>query len=101
MTFTCHSCRWSASDAASVLFCQLRDERCTQTCEDFTYEPGTDEAELHELRAHVAGRQADAEGRNVLRADLSQVSQRDRAVRVHAGQFDRRTLRAGSEAVGR
>ena len=94
MTFTCHSCRWSAADAASVLFCQLRDEPCRQTCEDFEYEPGTDERELRDVRAHVAGRQADAEGRNVLRADLSQVSQRDRPVRLHAGAIDRRPVRA-------
>ena len=94
MTFTCHSCRWSAMDAALALFCQLRDERCVSICKEFEYEPGTDEAELHELRAHVAGRQADAEGRNVLRADLSQVSQRDRPVRLHAGAIDRRPVRA-------
>ena len=94
MTFTCHSCRWSVADAASVLFCQLRDEQCLQACEEFEYEPGTDERELRDVRAPMAGRQAHAEGRNVLRADLSQVSQRDRAVRVHAGAIDRRPVRA-------
>ena len=55
MTLTCHSCRWSAADSASALFCQLRDERCTQTCEEFEYEPGTDERELRDMRASVAG----------------------------------------------
>ncbi len=99
MTFTCHSCRWSAADSASVLFCQLRDEPCGQTCEDFEYEPGADEAELRDVRAHVAGRQAHAKGRDVLRADLSQVSQRDRVVRLHAVGVDRRAVRAGTAHV--
>ncbi len=99
MTFTCHSCRWSAMDAALALFCQLRDEPCGQTCEDFEYEPGADEAELRDVRAHVAGRQAHAKGRDVLRADLSQVSQRDRAVRLHAVGVDRRAVRAGTQDV--
>lgn len=99
MTLTCHSCRWSACDASSRLFCQLRDEPCGQTCEDFEYEPGTDEAELRDVRAHVAGRQAHAKGRDVLRADLSQVSQSLGPVRVHAVVVDRRAVRAGTQAV--
>ncbi len=99
MELTCHSCRWSACDASSRLFCQLRDERCLQACEEFEYEPGTDEQELRDVRAHVAGREAHAEGRYVLRADLSQVSQRDRAVRLHAVGVDRRAVRAGTQAV--
>lgn len=94
MTFTCHSCRWSAADAASVLFCQLRDEPCRQTCEDFEYEPGTDEDELRDVCAHVAGGEGDAEVRDVLRAGLPESAQRDRAVRVHAGAIDRRPVRA-------
>ena len=85
---SCHSCHWSAADAASVLFCQLRDERCTQTCEEFEYEPGTDEPELRDVRAHVAPGETDAEGRSVLRAGVPEGAQRDRAVRVHAGEFD-------------
>lgn len=65
---TCYSCRWSASDAALVLFCQLRDERCRQTCDEFEYEPGTDEREtdcrasMHRMPASLAGWQTDAEG---------------------------------------
>lgn len=94
MTFTCHSCRWSAADAASVLFCQLRDEKCLQACEEFEYEPGTDERELRDVRAHVAPGETDAEGRGVLRAGLPESAQRDRAVRVHAGAIDRRPVRA-------
>ena len=94
MTFTCHSCRWSAADAASVLFCQLRDERCTQTCEEFEYEPGTDERELRDMRASVAGWQAHAEGRSVLRAGLQAHAQFDRPVRMHVGAIDRRPVRA-------
>ncbi len=99
MTFTCHSCRWSATDAASALFCQLRDEKCTQTCEDFEYEPGTDEQELRDVRAHVAGGEGDAEWRSVLRADLSQVSQPLGPVRLHPVGVDRRAVRAGTQAV--
>lgn len=94
MTFTCHSCRWSAMDAALALFCQLRDERCLQACEEFEYEPGTDERELRDVRAHVAGGQAHAEGRDVLRAGLPESAQRDRPVRLHAGAIDRRPVRA-------
>lgn len=94
MTFTCHSCRWSAADASSVLFCQLRDERCAQTCEEFEYEPGTDEPELRDLRASVAAGEAHAEGGTVLRAGLQAHAQRDRPVRLHAGAIDRRPVRA-------
>ena len=95
MTFTCHSCRWSAADAASVLFCQLRDERCAQTCEDFEYEPGTDEPELRDVRASVAGGQAHAEGGAVLRSGVHTVAQRGRVPeRLHAGAVDRRIVRA-------
>lgn len=100
MTFTCHSCRWSAMDAALVLFCQLRDERCLQACEEFEYEPGTDEQELRDMRAPMAGREAHAEGRAVLRVDVHEVPQRRRVpVRVHAGVIDRRAVRAGTAHV--
>ena len=99
MTFTCHSCRWSACDASSRLFCQLSEKPCNDVCGLFEYEPGTDEQELRDVRAHVAGRQAHAKGRDVLRADLSQVSQRDRAVRLHAVGVDRRAVRAGTQDV--
>jgi hypothetical protein len=95
----CHSCRWSACDASSRLFCQLSEKPCNDVCGLFEYEPGTDEQELRDVRAHVAGREAHAEGRYVLRADLSQVSQRDRAVRLHAVGVDRRAVRAGTQAV--
>ena len=94
MTFTCHSCRWSAMDAAPALFCRLRDERCVQVCEEFEYEPGTDERELRDVRASVAGGQAHAEGRGVLRAGLQAHAQRDRSVRLHAVAIDRRPVRA-------
>ena len=87
-------------DAALVLFCQLRDERCAQACEEFEYEPGTDEQELRDMRAPMAGRQAHAEWRAVLRADVREVPQHRRVpVRVHAGVIDRRTVRAGSAHV--
>jgi hypothetical protein len=87
-------------DAALALFCQLRDERCAQACEEFEYEPGTDEQELRDMRAPMAGRQAHAEGRAVLRADVREVPQRRRvSVRVHAGVIDRRAVRAGSAHV--
>lgn len=100
MTFTCHSCRWSAMDAALVLFCQLRDERCLQACEEFEYEPGTDEQELRDMRAPMAGRQAHAEGGAVLRSGMRQVAQRGRVPeRVHAGVIDRRAVRAGTAHV--
>ena len=95
MTFTCHSCRWSASDAASALFCQLSDEKCLQVCEEFEYEPGTDEPELRDVRAHVATGETDAEGRGVLRAGVHTVAQRGRvSERLHAGAIDRRPVRA-------
>ena len=95
MTFTCHSCRWSAADAASVLFCQLRDERCAQTCEEFEYEPGTDERELLDLRAPMAAGEAHTEGGTVLRSGVHAVAQRGRVPeRVHAGAIDRRPVRA-------
>ena len=95
MTFTCHSCRWSAADAASVLFCQLSDEKCLQACEEFEYEPGTDEREVRDVRASVAGGQAHAEGRDVLRAGVHTVAQRGRvSERLHAGAIDRRPVRA-------
>lgn len=100
MTFTCHSCRWSAMGAAPALFCRLRDERCVQACEEFEYEPGTDEQELRDMRAPMAGREAHAEGRSVLRADVHEVPQRRRVpVRVHAVVVDRRAVRAGTQAV--
>ena len=100
MTFTCHSCRWSAMDAALALFCQLRDEKCSATCEEFEYEPGTDEQELRDMRAPMAGRQAHAEGRAVLRVDVREVPQHRRVpVRVHAGVIDRRAVRAGTAHV--
>ena len=95
MTFTCHSCRWSAADAASVLFCQLRDERCAQTCEEFEYEPGTDERELRDMRAPMAAGEAHAEGGAVLRSGVHTVAQRGRVPeRMHAGAIDRRPVRA-------
>lgn len=95
MTFTCHSCRWSAADAASVLFCQLRDEPCRQTCEDFEYEPGTDEDELRDVREPMAAGEAHTEGRGVLRAGVQKISQRGRVpVGLHAGPVDRRPVRA-------
>ena len=100
MTFTCHSCRWSAMDAALALFCQLRDERCLQTCEEFEYEPGTDEQELRDMRAPMAAGEAHAEGRAVLRADVREVPQRRRVpIRVHSGVIDRRAVRAGTAHV--
>lgn len=99
MTLFCHSCRWSAVGSSGALWCQLRDERCTQTCEEFEYEPGTDERELRDVRAHVAGGEGDAEGRSVLRADLSQVSQPLGPVRLHPVVVDRRAVRAGTQAV--
>ena len=95
MTFTCHSCRWSASDAASVLFCQLSDEKCLQVCEEFEYEPGTDEREVRDVRASVAGGQAHAEGGTVLRSGVHAVAQRWRvSERLHVGSVDRRAMRA-------
>lgn len=100
MTFTCHSCRWSAMDAALALFCQLRDERCVQACEEFTYEPGTDERELLDLRAPMAAGEAHAEGGAVLRSGVHEVAQRGRVPeRVHAGVIDRRAVRAGTAHV--
>ena len=87
-------------DAALALFCQLRDERCLQACEEFEYEPGTDEQELRDMRAPMAGRESHAEGRAVLRVDVREVPQHRRVpVRVHAGVIGRRAVRAGSAHV--
>jgi len=78
-----------------VLFCQLRDEKCLQVCEEFEYEPGTDERELRDVRASVAGGQAHAEGGAVLRSGVHTVAQRGRVPeRVHVGPVDRRPVRA-------
>jgi len=91
---TCRSCRWSACDASSRLFCQLSEKPCNDVCGLFEYEPGTDERELRDVRASVAGGQAHAEGRNVLRAGLQAHAQFDWPVRLHAGAIDRRPVRA-------
>jgi len=100
MTLKCHSCRWSACDASSRLFCQLSEKPCNDVCGLFEYEPGTDEQELRDMRAPMAGREAHAEGRAVLRADVREVPQRRRVpIRVHAGVIDRRAVRAGTAHV--
>lgn len=42
---TCLSCRWSAACPVDLLVCLLREEPCSDLCEDYEYEPGTDEKE--------------------------------------------------------
>lgn len=49
--FTCASCLHSRAqlslDAADIdLMCSKSGEAATERCEDFTYEPGTDEHEV-------------------------------------------------------
>ena len=95
MELTCRSCRWSACDASSRLFCQLSEKPCNDVCGLFEYEPGTDERELRDMREPMAAGEAHTEGRGVLRAGVQKISQRGRVpVGLHVGPVDRRPVRA-------
>lgn len=45
--FTCLSCYWSAAfvEHTDGVWCQLFDREADGVCQDFTYEPGTDEVD--------------------------------------------------------
>jgi hypothetical protein len=49
--FTCKSCEHSIGQPtpmSSIIWCQRHDQRAQTPCQDFSYEPGTDEWENDE-----------------------------------------------------